>query len=88
MNMDSAVLITLISGICTLLSTVLSKWIDSKSGVAKDIKEIKEDTSTLKKNDEINGDMIYQMLDHLATNNNTGGMKKALDQFNAYYRHG
>lgn len=30
--------------------------------------------------------MIYQMLDHMATNNNTGGMKKALDEFNAYQR--
>jgi hypothetical protein len=30
--------------------------------------------------------MTYQMLDHMATNNNTGGMKKALDEFNAYQR--
>lgn len=32
-------------------------------------------------------DINYQMLDHLATNNNTGGMKKCLDEFNRYARH-
>ena len=86
--MDSTVLIAMITGICTLLSTVLSKWIDSKSGMRKDVTEIKEDIGVLKENDRKNGDMIYQMLDHLATNNNTGGMKKCLDDYNTYFRHG
>lgn len=31
-------------------------------------------------------DMIYQMLDHLATNNNSGGMKDALDRYNQHFR--
>lgn len=43
---------------------------------------------SLKEDNKKNGDMIYQMLDHLATNNNSGGMKKALDEYNSYYRHG
>lgn len=85
--MDNTVLIALISGICTLLSTVLSKWIDYKSGMAKDVKDIKEDISSLKENDQKNGDMIYQILDHLATNNNTGEMKRALNDYNTYFRH-
>ena len=49
--------------------------------------DIKKDVATLKENDEKNGDMIYQMLDHLATNNNSGGMKKALDDYNKFFRH-
>ena len=85
--MDNTVLIALITGICTLLSTVISKWIDYKSGMTKDVKDIKEDINILKQNDQKNGDMIYQMLDHLATNNNTGGMKKALDDYNTFFRH-
>lgn len=85
--MESTVLIAIISGVCTLLSTVLSKWIDAKSGMAKDVKDIKSDLSLLKENDEKNGDMIYQMLDHLATNNNSGQMKRALDEYNSYFRH-
>ena len=35
---------------------------------------------------DIQGDMIYAMLSHMATNNNTGGMQKALDKYNAFYR--
>ena len=86
--MDSTVMIALLTGVCTLLSTILGKWIDSKSGMRKDVGDIKEDIGVLKENDRKNGDMIYQMLDHLATNNNTGGMKKALDDYNSYFRHG
>lgn len=85
--MDSTVIIALITGVCTLLSTILSKWIDAKSGMAKDVKDIKVDITDLKENDRKNGDMIYQMLDHLATNNNTGEMKRALNDYNAYFRH-
>lgn len=35
---------------------------------------------------EFQSDMIYQMLDHMATNNNTGGMKDALDRYNQHFR--
>lgn len=35
---------------------------------------------------DIQGDMIYAMLSHMSTNNNTGGMKAALDKYNAFYR--
>lgn len=85
--MDATVLIALISGVCALLSTIISKYIDYKSGLTKNIKDIKDDVSVLKKNDEVNGDMIYQMLDHLSTNNNTGQMKRALNDYNKFFRH-
>lgn len=85
--MSDTVLIAIISGVVSLLINFGSKWLDSKNGIAKDIKEIKTDISTLKENDKKNGDMIYQVLDHLATNNNTGEMKRALDQYNEYFRH-
>ena len=85
--METGVLIAIITSVCTALSTIISKWIDAKSGMAKDVKDIKDDISVLKENDKINGDMIYQMLDHLATNNNTGEMKRALNNYNAFFRH-
>ena len=40
----------------------------------------------LKAEQEMIADTVYQMLDHMATNNNSGGMKKALDKYNKYYR--
>lgn len=86
--MSDTIIVALISGAVSLLVNFGSKWLDSKNGLAKDIKEIKDDLSTLKENDSKNGDMIYQILDHLASNNNTGEMKRALDQYNEYFRHG
>lgn len=40
----------------------------------------------LQESTDIQGDMIYAMLSHMATNNATGQMQKSLDNYNAYYR--
>ena len=40
----------------------------------------------LQESTDIQGDMIYAMLSHMATNNNTGGMQNALDKYNSFYR--
>lgn len=85
--MSDTVMVALISGAVTLITNIGFRWIDSKSGMKKDLADIKQDVSELKANDQKNGDMIYQMLDHLSTNNNTGEMKRALDQYNNYFRH-
>ena len=85
--MSEAMQIALIGGVVSLCTAVIPKLIDNHYGVGKDIKEIKENVGVLKENDETNGDMIYQILDHLATNNNTGEMKRALNEYNAHFRH-
>lgn len=41
----------------------------------------------MQKDIQMLSDVCYQMLDHMATDNNTGGMKKALDDYNKYNRH-
>ena len=41
------------------------------------LKPIKDDL-------KIQSDMIYQLLDHASTNNNTGGMKARLDKYIEY----
>lgn len=83
--MSEAMMIALIGGGVSLCTALIPKIIDNQMG--KDIKDIKEDICQLKKDTKVNSDMIYQMLDHLSTNNNTGGMKKALDQYNEHFRH-
>jgi len=55
----------------------LKKSVDD---LAKNVDEMREDLA-------MNGDMVYQLLNHAATNNNTGGMQESLDKYNAYYRH-
>jgi len=84
--MDEAIKVAVIGGVFSLLVAIVPKLIDAKSGIAKDVKEIKADIIELKKDNKMNSDMIYQMLDHMATSNNSGQMKRALDQYNEYFR--
>lgn len=53
----------------------------------KEIEGLRDDFKGIKKDVENHGDMIYQMLDHMASNNNTGNMKRCLDTYNEYNRH-
>ena len=85
--MSEAMTIALIGSIGAFCSAVIPKLIDNHYGIGKDIKDIKNDIAELKSNDSKNGDMIYVMLDHLATNNNSGEMKRALDEYNNHFRH-
>lgn len=85
--MSEAMQIAIIGGCVSILVAVIPKIIDNHYGMGKDIKDIKTDVTELKDNDKANGDMIYQILDHLATNNNTGEMKRALNDYNAHFRH-
>lgn len=52
----------------------------------KRLDELQRTNDELKADLGMIADMTYQMLDHMATNNNTGGMAEALDRYNKYYR--
>lgn len=67
---------------------IVSALKDSLKPMQDKIEKIEKNMESLEENDKQNGDMIYQMLDHMASNNNSGGMKQALNEYNAYYRHG
>lgn len=84
--MSEPMTIALIGACVSLGTAIIPKLIDNHYGLGKDIKDIKKDVSELKSNDATNGDMIYQILDHLATKNNSGGMKAALDKYNKHFR--
>lgn len=85
--MSEAMTIAIIGGCVSLGCAIIPKIIENHYGMGKDIKEIKKDVSQLKKDTTMNSDMIYQILDHLSTNNNTGGMSAALNKYNEYFRH-
>ena len=85
--MSDTVIVAVISGIVSLVVNLGSKYLDNKNGIAKDIKDIKSDVNTLSENDKKNGDMIYTMLSHMATGNESGEMKRALNEYNEYFRH-
>lgn len=85
--MSDTVIVAVISGIVSLVVNLGSKYLDNKNGIVKDIKDIKSDVNTLRENDKKNGDMIYTMLSHMATGNESGEMKRALNEYNEYFRH-
>ena len=66
----------------TILAIITAFWAFTE----RVIKAYKDMMKPLKDDILMQSNMIYQILDHMATNNNSGGMKKALDEFNAYAR--
>ena len=66
----------------TILAIITAFWVFTE----RVIKAYKDMMKPLKDDILMQSNMIYQILDHMATNNNSGGMKKALDEFNAYTR--
>ena len=63
-------------------SKVLQMLSNDKEHLAK----LDDAIDKLQESTDIQGDMIYAMLSHMATNNNTGGMQSALDKYNSFYR--
>lgn len=92
--MDFTITSQQILSFAALIGAVGAIW----AVVSKPFKAVKDIQNRLEKMDEkmagisraveIQGDMIYQLLDHAATNNNTGEMQRALNQYNATFRHG
>lgn len=66
---------------------VVSKPFKAMQELQKSVDDLTKSVNDMKDDLAMNGDMVYQLLNHAATNNNTGGMQDALDKYNAYYRH-
>lgn len=66
---------------------VASKPFKAMKDISDRLSKMEEKLSKLSRSVEIQGDMVYQLLDHAATNNNTGEMQRCLDQYNATFRH-
>jgi len=78
-----AAIIAAVGGIYAVVSKPFKAMHDVKDSLEK-ITETVEDIS---EDQKVQGDMIYQLLSHAATNNNTGEMERALNEYNAYFRH-
>lgn len=75
-------------GAITAIWGVASKPFKTIKDISEKISKMEEKLNKMSRSVEIQGDMVYQLLDHAATNNNTGEMQRALDQYNAVFRHG
>lgn len=86
----SAEQIIAIAGVISALGiiwAVISKPFKAMDELKKSVDKLTESVSGMKDDIAVQGDMVYQLLSHAATNNNSGGMRDALDKYNAYYRH-
>ena len=66
---------------------VVSKPFKAMHDVQESLKKITEKVDNISEDQKMQGDMIYQLLSHAATNTNTGEMQRALNQYNEYFRH-
>lgn len=76
--------IGVITALWVFTDKVIKAWnnaLDSK------LKPLNDKYDEMQKDITMLGDVCYQMLSHMATENNTGGMQKALDDYNSYNRH-
>ena len=75
-------------GAITAIWTVVSKPFKAMKDISDRLSKMEDKLNKMSKAVDIQGDMVYQLLDHAATNNNSGEMQRALDQYNATFRHG
>jgi len=79
-----------IASVVTAISVIYgfaSKPFKAMKDLQNSVDELTKSVNDMKDDLAMNGDMVYQLLNHAATNNNTGGMQESLDKYNAYYRH-
>ena len=75
-------------GAITAIWAVVSKPFKAMKDISDRLAKLEAKINKMSCAVEIQGDMIYQLLDHAATNNNTGEMQRALNEYNATFRHG
>ena len=75
-------------GAVTAIWAVASKPVKTMNAISDRLAKLEDKINKMSTAVDIQGDMVYQLLDHAATNNNTGEMQRALDQYNATFRHG
>ena len=84
---EQIIAIASVLGALAVIYGVVSKPFKALEELKKSVDNLSESMDEYKEVQDMQGDMIYQLLDHVSTNNNTGGMREALDKYNAFYRH-
>jgi len=74
-------------GALAAIWAVISKPFKAFREINEGLKRMDDRLTRMERTDKLHGDMIYQMLDHMSSNNNSGGMKAALDKYNETIRH-
>lgn len=70
--------------IAAAIAVITALWIFVERIINAVNKSLDTKLSPIQKDIEMLSSLTYEMLDHLATNNNSGGMKKALEKYVEY----
>lgn len=74
-------------GAITAIWSVVSKPFKAIKDIGNRLSKMEDNLTKIDRSVEIQGDMVYQLLDHAATNNNSGEMSRALSEYSAAFRH-
>lgn len=84
---DQIIAIAGVIGALGVIWAVVSKPFKAIEELKKSVEKLTDNVNDLQDDLRMNGDMVYQLLNHASTNNNTGEMQRALNQYNEYFRH-
>lgn len=86
-SIQDIITLAAIVGAISAIYAVASKPFKTMREVKDSLTDISETIEDISEDQKKQGDMVYQLLKHAATNNNTGEMQRALDEYNEYFRH-
>ena len=84
---DQIIAVAGVIGALGVIWAVVSKPFKAIEELKKSVDELTKNVTDMQDDLKMNGDMVYQLLNHASTNNNTGEMQRALNQYNEYFRH-
>ena len=84
---DQIILLAAVLGAVGVIVGIVRKPFDAINELKKSVDKLTDNVNDLQDDLRMNGDMVYQLLNHASTNNNTGEMQRALNQYNEYFRH-
>ena len=78
--------LTALVGAYKVIQKPLKDRKDKDEKLEKTLKELSDWTKDSTKTMKFHSEMLYAMLSHMVTNNNTGQMQSLLDQYNKFFR--
>ena len=84
---DQIIMIAGVLGAISVIYGIASKPFKAIEELKKSVDNMSEQVDKIDKAVMLHGDMIYELLEHASTNNNTGGMAEVKRRFDAEYRH-
>ena len=84
---DQIIAVAGVIGALGVIWAVVSKPFKAIEELKKSVDDLTKNVTDMQDDLKMNGDMVYQLLNHASTKNNTGEMQRALNQYNEYFRH-